>query len=225
MPTWWQRLFGKRSEPQMANPNILVVYYSAYGHIFEMAKAVAEGAKRAGANVKIAKVPEFEAARKAMSAQEAYVKAQEAQKDIPEATHDDLKWADGIIWGVPTRYGVMPAQMKQFLDTAGALWASGALEGKPTAVFTSTGSIHGGQETTLLTTLVALLHFGMIYVGLPYGENPEQLTAEGIGGTPYGASTVAGPDGSRMPDEREKTMAARLGERVARIAAALKANR
>ncbi|MBO8164172.1 MAG: NAD(P)H:quinone oxidoreductase [Brevibacillus sp.] len=202
---------------------VLIVYYSAYGHIYEMAKAVADGVKQAGGEVKIAKVPEFPAVKEAMSAQPAYQAAQQLQADVPEVTQDDLTWADGIIWGVPTRYGMMPAQMKQVLDAAGGLWAKGALEGKPTAVFTSSGSIHGGQETTILTTLVPLLHFGMIFVGLPYGENQEQLTAEGIGGSPYGASTVAGPDGSRRPAEAELTMASRLGTRVARVASALAA--
>ncbi|MDQ0299942.1 NAD(P)H dehydrogenase (quinone) [Salibacterium salarium] len=200
---------------------VLVPYYSTYGHVFQVAKEVAKGAEKAGAEVKIVKIPEFEEARQAMSGQDAYVQAQDAQKDIPEATHEDLKWADGIIWGVPTRYGNMPAQMKQFLDTGGALWANGELEGKTTAVFTSTGSIHGGQETTIITTLIPLLHFGLIYVGLPYGQNPEQMTTDGIGGTPYGASTVAGTDGSNQPDERELTMAGRLGERVANVSAKL----
>ncbi|WP_126427798.1 NAD(P)H:quinone oxidoreductase [Brevibacillus marinus] len=203
---------------------VLIVYYSAYGHIFEMAKAVAEGAKQtAGTEVKIVKAPEFAVVKEAMSGQEAYVAAQQKQADIPEVTQDDLVWADAIIWGVPTRYGMMPAQLKQVLDASGGLWAKGALEGKATAVFTSSGSIHGGQESTILTTLVPLLHFGMIFVGLPYGENPEQLTAEGIGGSPYGASTVAGPDGSRSPAQADLTMAARLGARVARVAAALAA--
>lgn len=203
--------------------NVLIVYYSAYGHIFEMAKAVAEGAKQiAGSEVKIVKVPEFAVVKEAMSGQEAYLAAQQKQADIPEVTQDDLVWADAIIWGVPTRYGMMPAQMKQVLDASGGLWAKGALEGKATAVFTSTGSIHGGQESTILTTLVPLLHFGMIFVGLPYGENPEQMSAEGIGGSPYGASTVAGPDGSASPKQVDLTMASRLGARVARVAAALK---
>lgn len=203
--------------------NVLVVYYSAYGHIYNMARSVEEGAKSVpGANVKLVKIPEFEVAKKHLSTQEPYVRAQEAQKDVPEATHDDLIWADGIIWGVPTRYGMMPAQMKQFFDAAGGLWARGELEGKPTAVFVSTGSIHGGQETTAITTFVPLLHFGMILVGLPYGENAEQLTGEGIGGTPYSASVVAGPDGSRSADNRELVMASRLGKRVAIVADALK---
>ncbi len=198
---------------------VLIPYYSAYGHIYEMAKAVAEGAKQVeGTEVKMVKVPEFEAVKDAMSGQEAYVQAQGNQDDIPEATHDDLRWADAIIWGIPTRYGSMPAQMKQYLDSAGGLWANGELEGKATAIFTSSGSIHGGQETTIITSLVPLLHFGLIFVGLPYGENPEQLTTDGIGGSPYGASTVAGPDGSASPDARDITMASRLGERVAKVA-------
>jgi NAD(P)H dehydrogenase (quinone) len=206
--------------------NILIPYYSAYGHIFQMAQAVAEGVKQVdGTEVKLVKVPEFDVTKQAMSAQEWYVKAQEAQKDVPEATHDDLRWADGIVWGIPTRYGAMPAQMKQYLDSAGGLWMKGELEGKPTAVFTSSGSIHGGQETTIITSLVPLLHFGMIFVGLPYGENPEQLTADAIGGSPYGASTVAGPQGGESPKDRDLTMASRLGARVAKIATALKTNR
>ncbi len=207
----------------MLSTKILIPYYSAYGHIYQMAQAVAEGAKGAGdVEVKLVKIPEFEGVKQAMSAQPPYVEAQEAQDPIPEATHDDLRWADGIIWGIPTRYGSMPAQMKQYLDSAGSLWMNGELEGKATAVVTSTGSIHGGQETTALTTFVPLMHFGMIYVGLPYGENPEQLSTEGIGGSPYSASTVAGPDGSRTPVEVELTMAGRLGARVAKVAGALK---
>ncbi|PYZ93816.1 flavoprotein [Salipaludibacillus keqinensis] len=202
---------------------ILVPYYSTYGHIHTMAKAVAEGASEVeGAEVKIVRVEEFEVVKEAMSGQDAYVQAQKAQEDIPVATHDDLKWADGVVWGIPTRYGSMPAQMKQFLDSAGALWMNGELEGKATGIFTSTGSIHGGQETTAITSLVPLLHFGFVYVGLPYGENPEQLTTDGIGGSPYSASTVAGPDGSAQPDERDLTMAKRLGKRVTTVAKALR---
>ncbi|MGY4691221.1 NAD(P)H:quinone oxidoreductase [Salibacterium sp. K-3] len=197
---------------------IVVPYYSTYGHVYQMAREIAKGAEQAGAEVKLAKVPEFEEVRQAMAGDDAYAQAQEAQKDIPTASHDDLKWADGIIWGVPTRYGNMPAQIKQFLDSAGALWMNGELEGKATSVFTSTGSIHGGQETTAITTLVPLLHFGLIYVGLPYGQNQEMLTTDGIGGSPYAASTVAGVDGSNQPEERELTMARRLGGRVAHVA-------
>lgn len=205
--------------------NILVVYYSSYGHIHEMALAAAEGVKQVdGTEVKVVKVPEFEVTKKYMSQQDAYVKAQEAQADIPEVTLDDLKWADGIVWGIPTRYGMMPAQIKQLLDSAGGLWANGDLEGKATAVITSSNTIHGGQESTAITSFVPLMHFGMIYVGLPYGENPEQMTSDGIGGSPYAASTVAGADGSQQPQDAEKTMASRLGNRVAKVAKALKGN-
>ncbi|MCR6111711.1 NAD(P)H:quinone oxidoreductase [Bacillus sp. A301a_S52] len=202
---------------------VLVPYYSTYGHIFTMARAIVEGAQDVeGTEVKLVKIEEFDAVKEAMAEQGAYVKAQEAQKDVPVATHDDLRWADGVVWGIPTRYGTMPAQMKQYLDSAGALWANGELEGKVTGIFTSTGSIHGGQETTAITSLVPLLHFGFIFVGLPYGENPEQLTTDGIGGSPYSASTVAGPDGSSQPDQRDLLMAKRLGKRVASVAKALR---
>lgn len=205
---------------------ILIPYYSAYGHIYRMAQAVAEGAKQVeGTEVKMVRVAEFDVVKQAMSSQEWYVKAQEAQENVPVATHDDLRWADGIVWGIPTRYGAMPAQMKQYLDSAGGLWAQGELEGKATAIFSSSGSVHGGQETTIITSLVPLLHFGMIFVGLPYGENPEQLTAEAIGGSPYGASTIAGPMGAEQPKDADLVMAGRLGARVARVAKALKAAR
>lgn len=205
---------------------ILVVYYSTYGHVFEMAKAVADGAKEVeGTEVKLVRVEELEKARKALAGQEAYEKAQEAQKDIPVATLDDLRWADGIIWGSPTRYGNMAAQLKEFIDSTGELWMKGELEGKPTAVFTSTASIHGGQESTLLSMMVPLLHFGMLIVGLNYGENQEMLTTEGLGGTPYGATTLAGPTGERQPAEAELTMARRLGARVASVTTQLEKGR
>lgn len=198
---------------------ILIPFYSSYGHVHELAKAVAAGVSMVeGAEARTVKIEEFDVTKQAMSGQEAYVKAQEEMANLPTATHDDLRWADGIIWGIPTRYGTMPAQIKQFLDSAGSLWMNGELEGKATGIFTSTGSIHGGQETTAITSLVTMLHFGMIYVGLPYGSNPEQLTTDGIGGSPYAASTVAAPDGSNQPDERELTMAKRLGTRVAEVA-------
>ncbi|MCF6138978.1 NAD(P)H:quinone oxidoreductase [Pseudalkalibacillus berkeleyi] len=202
---------------------ILIPYYSAFGHVYHMAQAVAEGVRKVDdVEVKIVRIKEFAEVEKAMSENEYYVKAQEMQSDIPVATHEDLKWADGIIWGIPTRYGSMPAQMKQYLDSAGGLWMNGELEGKATAVFTSTGSIHGGQETTALTSFVPFMHFGMIFVGLPYGENPEQLTSDAVGGSPYSASTVAGPEGGEQPKEVDMTMAGRLGARVAKVAGALK---
>lgn len=203
--------------------NILVVYYSAYGHIHQMALAVEEGAKTVpDTDVRLRRVSELSAARQAMSAQQAYVRAQEAQSGIPEATLEDLRWADGICWGTPTRYGNMTAQMKQFIDSTGGLWLEGALEDKPAGVFTSTATIHGGQETTILTTAVPLIHLGMVIVGTPYGQNPQILVTDGIGGSPYGPGTLAGPDGSRQPTEPELVTARNLGSRVAKVARALK---
>lgn len=202
---------------------VLVIYYSAYGHTHAMARAVAEGAESmAGAEVRLRRVPELEEARKALSTQEFYVQAQEAQSDVPEATHDDLRWADAIAWGMPTRYGNMPAQVKQFIDTTGALWQAGELEDKATGIFTSTATIHGGQESTILTGLVPMLHLGMIFVGTPYGQNPQILVTDGIGGSPYGPGTIAGPDGSRQPVDSELTTARNLGSRLARVGAALR---
>ena len=207
--------------------NILIPFYSAYGHVFQMARAVEEGAADAeargdGTDVRLTRVPEIEQAREAMGGQDAYQQAQEQMADIDEVTHDDLRWADGIIWGTPTRYGNMTAQMKQFIDSTGALWQNGELEDKATGVFTSTATIHGGQETTILTSLVPLLHLGMVFVGTPYGQNPHILTTEGLGGSPYGPATMAGGDGSRQPVEDEFKTARNLGERVAEVAARLK---
>lgn len=203
--------------------NVLVVYYSAYGHTHRMAKSVVEGAEGVGGTeVRLRRVPELEEARRAMSTQEYYLKAQEAQSSIPEATHDDLRWADGIAWGIPTRYGNMPAQVKQFIDTTGSLWANGELEDKATGIFTSTATIHGGQESTILTSLVPMLHLGMIFVGTPYGQNPQIMVTDGVGGSPYGPGTLAGGDGSRQPVESELTTAANLGKRIARVSALVK---
>jgi len=203
--------------------NVLVVFYSSYGHIHTMAQAVAEGAKSVeGAEVRLRRIPELEAARQGMSSQPWYVQAQERQQEIPEATHDDLRWADGICWGTPTRFGNMTAQMKQFLDGLGGLWMKGELEDKPAGIFTSTATIHGGQESTILTALVPLLHLGMIFVGTPYGQNPQIMVTDGIGGSPYGPGTLAGGDGSRQPVESELVTARNLGSRVAKVAAGLK---
>ncbi|HUF50190.1 MAG TPA: NAD(P)H:quinone oxidoreductase [Longimicrobiales bacterium] len=205
---------------------VLVVYYSSYGHTHEMAKAVADGAKSvAGTEVLLRRVPELADARRAMSTQEAYVRAQEAQQDVPEVTLDDLRSADGVAWGTPTRYGNMAAQLKQFIDTTGELWQQGALEDRATGVFTSTATTHGGSETTILTTMVTLLHLGMVLCGSPYGQNPAIMTDEGVGGSPYGPSTIAGPDGSRTPVDDELETARNLGSRIARVAAALKVMR
>ena len=203
--------------------NVLVVYYSSYGHIYKMAQAVVEGAKReSDADVRLRRVEELEQARIGMSKQPAYVAAQEAQKDVPIVTHDDLRWADGICWGTPTRYGNMCAQMKQFIDSTGQLWMKGELEDKAAGIFVGTATIHGGQETTVITSLIPLMHLGMVIVGTPYGQNPQILVTDGIGGSPYGPGTLAGPDGSRQPVESELTTARNLGTRVAKVAARLK---
>jgi len=203
--------------------NVLVVYYSSYGHLYKMAQAVEAGAKGVpDTDVRLRRVAELESAGKHMSAQPAYVAAQEAQKDVPIATNDDLRWADGVCFGTPTRYGNMAAQMKQFIDGTGGLWLKGEMEDKAAGVFIGTATIHGGQETTVITTMIPLLHLGMVLVGTPYGQNPQILVTDGIGGSPYGPGTLAGPDGSRQPVESELTTARNLGSRVARVAARLK---
>ena len=203
--------------------NILVVYYSSYGHLFKMAQSVEAGAKSvADTDVRLRRVAELESAGKHMSAQPAYVAAQEAQKDVPIANNDDLRWADGVCFGTPTRYGNMAAQMKQFIDGTGGLWLKGEMEDKAAGVFVGTGTIHGGQETTAITTMVPLLHLGMVICGTPYGQNPHILVTDGIGGSPYGPGTLAGPDGSRQPVNSELTTARNLGSRVAKVAAQLK---
>lgn len=202
---------------------LLVAYYSSYGHMYKMAQAAAEAAAEHDEyDVKLRKIPELEAARKAMSSQDPYVQAQQAQKEVEEVTLDNLEWADGIVWGIPTRFGNMPAQVKQFMDTAGGLWAQGKLEGKATGIMSSTNTVHGGQESTILSSMLPLLHFGMIFVGSPYGENPEMNTDKLQGGSPYGPSTIAGPDGSKMPTEGDLNMAGRLAQRVAKVASGVK---
>jgi len=199
--------------------NILIPFYSSYGHTFQMAQSVAEGAEKLDdTEVELRRVAELEGAKEAMSGQDAYDQAQQKMSHIEEATLDDLRWADGICWGTPTRFGNMAAQMKQFIDSAGGLWQNGELEGKPAGVFVSTGTIHGGQETTILSSFIPLIHLGMILVGTPYGENPHIMTTEGEGGSPYGPSTLAGADGSRQPIENEFKTARNLGERVAKVA-------
>ncbi len=176
--------------------NLLVTYYSTFGHVHAMGQSVADGGRTVrGTEVRVRRVPELEAARQAMSSIPYYVQAQEQMSSVPEVTHDDLRWADGIAWGTPTRYGNMTAQLKQFLDTTGALWQKGELEDKVAGVFTSTANVGGGQETTILTTMIPLLHHGMILVGSPYGQNPGISGTDGRGGSPYGPGVVAGGDG------------------------------
>ncbi|MCZ4288175.1 NAD(P)H:quinone oxidoreductase [Hoeflea alexandrii] len=194
---------------------ILVLYYSSYGHVRALAEASAEGALGvAGTTVDIRRIPETvpEPVRRA---------AGYAEDDTPVATPADLAAYDGIIFGTPTRFGMMAGQMKQFLDQAGGLWARNELVGKVAAVFASTGSQHGGHEATLLSTHIPLMHFGMLIAGLPY-TFAGQTSADGIiGGAPYGAGTIAGADGSLQPTATDLAGARFQGAHVARIAARL----
>ena len=196
---------------------ILIVFYSTYGHIYKMAQAIAEGAKTVeGAEVEIRRVPETlpQEVLEKMGA----VDAQKAFSQIPECTVDALAEADAIIFGTPTRFGNMCGQMRQFLDATGQLWANGSLVGKVGSVFTSTATQHGGQESTILTFHVTLLHHGFVVVGLPYSFQGQMRMDEITGGSPYGASTIAGGDGSRMPSENELEAARFQGKHVAGIA-------
>jgi NAD(P)H dehydrogenase (quinone) len=191
---------------------VLILYYSSYGHIEKMAEAVAAGVRETGATADIKRVPE--------TAPEAVAKAAHFKLDqgAPIAKVSDLEAYDAIIIGAPTRFGRMPSQMAAFLDQAGGLWARGALNGKVGSVFTSTGSQHGGQEMTLFSTITNLLHFGMVIVGLPYSFQGQMRLDEVTGGSPYGATTIAGGDGSRQPSENELAGARFQGRHVAEIA-------
>src|SRR5579863_3408676 len=196
---------------------VLVLYYSSYGHIETMATAIAEGARSAGATVDIKRVPELVPAEVAKAS---HFKLDQA---APIATVDDLANYDAIIFGTPTRYGNMAAQMKNFIDQTGGLWFQNKLVGKVASIFTSTATQHGGQETTIFTFIPPLLHLGMIYVGLPYSF-AGQFGHEAVkGASPYGASTIAGPDGSRQPSEIELEAARYQGAHVAKIAAKVSA--
>jgi NAD(P)H dehydrogenase (quinone) len=191
---------------------VLILYYSSYGHIERMADAVAEGVRQAGAEAVVKRVPELvpdELAKKS---------GFKLDQKAPIAAIAELPDYDAIIFGVPTRFGNMAAQMKNFLDQAGGLWAQGKLVGKVASVFTSSNTQHGGQESTILTTHVVLLHLGMIIVGLPYSFEGQTDMAEITGGSPYGAFTIAGADGSRRPSENELAGARFQGRHVAEIA-------
>jgi NAD(P)H dehydrogenase (quinone) len=194
---------------------VLVLYYSSYGHIEKMAEAVAQGARDVGAEVAVKRVPELvpeEIARKS------HFKLDQA---APIATVEELADYDAIIIGVPTRFGNMPAQMKNFLDQTGGLWVQGKLVGKVGSVFTSSATQHGGQESTILSTHIVLLHQGMVIVGLPYSFQGQMILTEVTGGSPYGASTIAGGDGSRQPSENELAGAFFQGRHVAQISVKL----
>ena len=201
---------------------ILVLYYSMYGHTLKMAQAAKEGAQSVdGIEVLLRRVAEFtENEQKILSSKHAK-QIWEEQRDIPVCQLDELKQADGFIIGTPTRYGNMTAQMKRFFDSTVELWLEGALEGKPAGLFTSTSTTHGGQETTLLSMMPPLLHLGMIIVGVPY-STPGMLHTEGRGGTPYGASTVAGPKNDLQPTPEDLDIAKALGKRVSEAALKLR---
>lgn len=194
---------------------VLVLYYSSYGHIESMANAIAQGARTAGTTVDIKRVPETVPED---IATKAHFKLNQA---APIASIADLEHYDAIVVGTGTRFGRMSSQMAAFLDQAGGLWARGALNGKVGAAFTSSATQHGGNETTLFSIITNLLHFGMIIVGLPYSHVGQMTLEEIVGGAPYGATTVAGGDGSRQPSEIELQGARHQGEIVARTAAKL----
>lgn len=197
--------------------NVQIVFYSMYGHIYKMAEAVADGAREVeGVEASLYQVPELipdESLEKSGAKA-----ARQTFAHIPVATVDQLAQADAIIFGTPTRFGNMCAQMRNFLDQTGGLWLKGALIGKPGSVFASSATQHGGQETTIVSFHTTLLHHGMVIVGVPYSEQRQMRIDEITGGSPYGASTIAGGDGSRQPSENELAIARFQGQHVAKIA-------
>ena len=195
---------------------ILVLYYSSYGHIAKMADAVAEGVRQAGHECDVLRVPETAPAEVAVAAG---FRVDESHALVPGV--DTLKDYDGIVVGAPTRFGRMPSQMAAFWDQAGGLWFTGALVGKVGAAFTSTAAQHGGQETTLFSILTNLLHMGCTIVGLDYNYAAQNGSEEVKGGAPYGATTIANSDGSRLPSEIDLGGARYLGRKVAETAAKL----
>jgi NAD(P)H dehydrogenase (quinone) len=200
---------------------ILIVYYSTYGHVHKMAEAIAEGVGEvSGAQAVMRRVPETltEAVLEKMGA----VDAQKAMANVPVCTVEELASADAVIFGTPTRFGNMCGQMRQFLDATGQLWAQGALVGKVGSVFTSSATQHGGQESTILSFHITLLHHGFVVVGLPYAFQGQMRIDEISGGSPYGAATIAGGSGERMPSENELDAARFQGRHVAQIASKLK---
>jgi len=199
---------------------VLIVYYSMYGHIHRMAAAVEEGAKEVpGVEVVLKRVPET--LSEEILGKMGAIEAQKSMAHIPVCTVEELATADAVIFGTPTRFGYMCGQMRQFLDATGGLWQKGALVGMVGSVFASSNTQHGGQESTILSFHITLLHQGFIVVGLPYAFQGQMRMDEITGGSPYGASTIAGGDGSRMPSENELAAARFQGKHVAGIAARL----
>lgn len=202
---------------------VLIVYYSLYGHTYQLARAVEKGVTSVkGAEPVIRRVQEFEAVLKETAESEHANQLREQTRNIPVCTVDDLREADAVLFGSPTRYGNMTAQMKQLIDSTVGLWLKGEMEGKPAGVFTSTASTHGGQETTLLTMMVPLLHLGMLIVGLPYSYEG-MIHTEGRGSSPYGASVLAGGRGELQPKPEDLKLGEALGRRVAEIALKVRA--
>ncbi len=199
---------------------ILVVYYSMYGNVFKLAQAVADGARELnGADVSLKTVPEL-IPQEIIDKSPAVKKAKDEQKDIPVATLDDLAEADGVIFGSPTRFGNMCAQLRQFLDQTGGLWQKGALIGKPAGFFCSTSTLHGGQETTLVSMMLTAIHQGMLIVGLPPSEGKLFITKGG--GSFYGASSVSGGKADQPPTQVDLDLAKALGKRVTEVAKKLR---
>lgn len=204
--------------------NLLIVYYSAYGHMHRMCEAAKEGAESIdGVTATLRRVPET--LPQEILEITGIARAQKAFAHVPEVTLNDLEEADAILFGIPTRFGNMCAQMRAFLDSTGPLWAKGALLGKPAGVMTSSATQHGGQETTILTTMVTLLHHGMVLVGLPYAFTPQSRIDTVTGCSPYGASTITGPQGERFPSPEELEGARFQGRYLAAVAKALKGER
>lgn len=196
--------------------NVLIVYYSLYGHVAAMAQAVAEGVHQVpGVTATLRRVPET--LTDDILAKMHATEAQKTLSTVPVCTLEELEHADAIIFGTPTRFGNMCGQMRQFLDATGQIWMRGGLVGKPGGVFCSTATQHGGQETTLMSFIQTLLHQGMIVIGLPYAYAPQMRIDEIVGGSPYGATTIAGGDGSRMPTETELEGARYQGRHIAEI--------
>lgn len=204
------------------NPRIQIIFYSMYGHIYSLAEAVAAGAREIeGAEVSLHQVPELVPAEVLEKSGAAAKRA--AFAHVPVIRPEEMAAADALIFGTPTRYGNMCAQMRNFLDQTGSLWLSGALVGKVGSAFTSTASQHGGQETTLTSFHTTLLHLGMVIVGVPYAEQRLLEMGAITGGTPYGATTVTGSDGTRQPSENELEIARYQGRHVAGVAKKLSA--
>ena len=198
---------------------ILIVYHSLYGHTLQLARAVEEGVKSvSGVEAVFRRAPEFPHTEKELEAGEGYAtKVWGEQKRVPVCAVEDFRQADGLLMGSPTRFGNMTAQMKALIDSLASLWLSGAMEGKPAGVFTSTASTHGGQETTCVTMMIPLIHLGMLIVGVPYSTEG-MIHTEARGGTPYGASSIAGPKGELAPTAEDLAICRVQGKRVAELA-------